>query len=679
MIDVTGHGWSGMHDPACGIVILPEMRSSNGIELRRSPSVRRIRRTSQLSIALAVAISAPVLSVVAAQTRRAPAKSSAAVSAASIPDRQTFEAMADASFSGSRSPMPHVLFVIDRGSGDRVHFVDPKRFRFHRDFVNASYLSLERSEAFYERNYSNDGRRFLMGSIVWQTGLGRFTFEVNEGDRVSTQLLSLAAKRLGDAFYAPLAFRAVTGQQAAAGRDVAGLEVVDARDLFGDQVYLAINPGSGVGILRIVDSVTPDTFIDRNEIVILTAPQVSLPPVAGILSTVPPSPLSHLNVLARSWGVPNVFARGADETYRPLLGKFVSFEARRDGYSIRLAETREIVEASRKEMLHSELITPEADLTSDRLEELSAQRARDSVRYGAKSANLGEIAGSRLAGFTVPQGFTIPFSWYARFVRETGIETEIFAMLDDERFNHDIPYRRSRLEAMRKRIESTPLSSEMADAISSKARTMFGDDGLFVRSSTNAEDLPWFSGAGLYSTVPNVRGSEALTAAVRVVWASIWNDRAYEARAAAGMSHLVYPAVLVQRGMNADSAGVLVTTNPFDPSDRDVVFINAKRGLGIRVVDGYRVAEQILYDARRDSVRVLTRSADDTALTFDPGGGVREIRVESGRAVLTDRLVRRLARVSRAIERRLRSGPLDIEWLTIGDRIYIVQARPFRQ
>ena len=665
-----------MHDPGVEVVILHAMKTANGIVRigrTRQPGAACARTLAVVIVALSAAVMAVALPGRAAVQKR----SAATASVGEIRSRAAFDLMAAASFTGSRTPMPHVLFVIDRAAGDRVHYVDPRRYRFHREFVNATYLSLERSDAFYERNYSNDERRFLMGTVVWQTSLGRFTFEVNEGDRISTPLIALAAKRLAATFHAPLAFRAMTEQQATAAHAVDGLEVVDARDLFGDQVYLAINVGSGVGILRLVDVVTPDTFIDRNEIVILTSPQVSLPPVAGIISTLPPSPLSHLNVLARSWGVPNAFARGADETYRPLLGKFVRFEARADGFSIRLADAGEIVAASRREIAHSELITPPADLDYDRLTPLSAQRAADSIRFGAKSANLGEIAGARLPGFTVPDGFTVPFAWYSRFVRETGLDVEIFAMLDDERFNHDIPYRRERLAAMRKRVETTPMPASMADAIVAKAREMFGEDGLFVRSSTNAEDLPGFSGAGLYTTVPNVRGAEALVSAVRVVWASIWNDRAYEARAAAGMSHLVYPAVLVQRGMNADAAGVLVTTNPFDDADHGAVFVNAKRGLGIRVVDGYRVAEQILYDPRRDAVRVLTRSADDTALTFDSAGGVREIRVEPGRMVLTDDLARRLSKVARSIERHFRVGPLDIEWLTIGDRIYIVQARPF--
>lgn len=668
-----------MRDPDDWLVILQVMWDANRPPRPSVPATARAGRTvlrlvTAALVAAAMATAAPV----SAGGRRAAKPARTDPSAGSIGDRAAFDAIAATSFPESRSPMPHVYFVIDRATDDRVHYVSPRRFRFHRDFVNAAYLSLERSEAFYERNYSNPDRRFLMGTVVWQTALRRFTFEVNEGDRITPELVALAARRLRETFFAPLAFRVDTPQQAEAGRAVAGLDVVDAADLFGDRVYLALNTGVGVGILRIVDRIGPDTFIDRNEVVILTEPQVSIPPVSGILTTVPPSPLSHLNVLARSWGVPNAFARGADEAFRPLLGKFVRFEVRPDGFDVRLADSKEIVEAERREILHSELVTPKADLSFAALTPLGVQRAADSVRFGAKSANLGEIVAARLPGFEVPDGYTIPFSWYARFIRETGIEAEIFDMLDNERFNHDVPYRRARLAAMRARIETTPLPDAMSRPILLKAKEMFGDAGLFVRSSTNAEDLPGFSGAGLYTTVPNVRGDEALLAAVRTVWASIWNDRAFEARAAAGMSHLVYPAVLVQLGMNADAAGVLVTTNPFDPADRGTVFVNAKRGLGIRVVDGYRVAEQILYDSRRDTVRVLTRSADDTALTFDANGGVREIRVEPGRTVLTDTLTRRLARAARRIARRVGGGPLDIEWLTIGETIYIVQARPFK-
>jgi hypothetical protein len=571
------------------------------------------------------------------------------------------------------------MFVIDRADHDRVHYVDSKRFRFHKEFVNATYLSLERGDAFYAKNYSNPNRRFLLGTVAYQVPLARYTFEFYISDEVSADLVALAARRLEESFFAPLAFKASSDSQEAAGRAVAGLETIRAEAMFKSEVYVALNPGTAFGVLRLLDRVTPDTVIDRNEIVIVSEPPVSITPVSGIINTTPPSPLSHLNVLARSWNVPNIYAKGAAETYKALIGKYVRLDARVDGYEIRLADPKELAEVERREIAHTSLVTPPADLDWDRLAGLAEQRAKDSVRFGAKSANLGEAMAARVPGVTIPDGFAIPFSFYDRFVKATGIENEVYDMLDDQRFNHDIVYRRQRLAALRDRIVAAEMPEDLARPILARAKETFGDAGLFVRSSTNAEDLPYFSGAGLYTTVPNVKGDAALLTAVKTVWASIWNDGASEARQAAGMSHLVYPAVLVQLGMNADAAGVMVSTNPFDPDDRNAVYINAKRGLGIRVVDGFKVAEQILYHPATDRIRVLTRSADDTALTFGPQGGVREIKVETGRAVLTDDLARRLGRVAKRLEQHFRTGPLDIEWLTIGNRIYVVQARPFQQ
>src|ERR1041384_5434571 len=84
-------------------------------------------------------------------------------------------------------------------------------------------------------------------------------------------------------------------------------------------------------------------------------------------------------------------------------------------------------------------------------------------------------------------------------------------------------------------------------AVLQKVHREYAGVGLFTRSSTNAEDLPNFSGAGLYSTVPNVRTDQQLMEAIKTVWASVWNYEAYEARESFGMSHFaVYPAVLIQ-------------------------------------------------------------------------------------------------------------------------------------
>ena len=183
-------------------------------------------------------------------------------------------------------------------------------------------------------------------------------------------------------------------------------------------------------------------------------------------------------------------------------------------------------------------------------------------------------------------------------------------------------------------------------AIATRRTTLLGDKGVFVRSSTNAEDLPGFNGAGLYDTVPNVTGRDALAAALRTVWGSLWNDRAYLAREKARIDHrAVRAAVLIQVGIDADAAGVMTTVDPFDErSDENRLFIAAKRGIGIRVVEGKKIAEQLIYRPELDSIQILTRSQDDVMLHFDPDGGVKEVKVEADRAVLSDDLVRRLRR-----------------------------------
>jgi len=138
--------------------------------------------------------------------------------------------------------------------------------------------------------------------------------------------------------------------------------------------------------------------------------------------------------------------------------------------------------------------------------------------------------------------------------------------------------------------------------------------------------------------------------------------------------------VLVQIGIDADAAGVMTTIDPFDEQVEETrLFIAAKRGVGIRVVEGKKVAEQLIYrpDPRMDSIQILTRSQDDVMLHFDPDGGVREVKIDPDRAVLSDDLVRRLGKIGLAIQGRFGNRPQDIEWLVVGGQIMIVQSRDY--
>jgi len=204
---------------------------------------------------------------------------------------------------------------------------------------------------------------------------------------------------------------------------------------------------------------------------------------------------------------------------------------------------------------------------------------------------------------------------------------------------------------------------------------------VFVRSSTNAEDLPDFNGAGLYDTVPNMRGTDQVLGAIKVVWASVWNFAAYEDRQRAHIDHhKVFGGVFVEVGVNATAAGVLVTTHPTDPSDDKNYTINAKSGLGMSVVDGRKVPESLIVSWYNGGIRVLSRSDEDTKLVFDDKGGVREVpNPDKGKPVLTSTRARTLAQAARKITQLFKNDKLDIEWVFAGEQLYIVQTRPLVQ
>src|SRR5947207_15847799 len=109
-------------------------------------------------------------------------------------------------------------------------------------------------------------------------------------------------------------------------------------------------------------------------------------------------------------------------------------------------------------------------------------------------------------------------------------------------------------------------------------------------------------------------------------------------------------AVLLQEGINSESSGVMISTDPFDADNKGAIYISAKRGLGIRVVEGQRIAEQIIYRPRTNAIQVLTRSAEDSLLTFDENGGVKEAPITGDRVVLTDDVIRRLMRAATDIK-----------------------------
>jgi hypothetical protein len=574
--------------------------------------------------------------------------------------------------------LPHVLFVIDRQDKNRIYYVNTKLYKFHKDFVNGTYLSLERGQVFFENNYLKPNRRFILGTIAYQTPVRRWTYEFWEGDLIPAEQIKLTSEIINKSFFMPVAFKPNSSRQEEISASL-GLSRVLQREISKEQDYQALNMAKTLGRIHIIAKLDDHVEIGFNEILVLDEVPVQLPPVAGIITSKPSTPLSHINLLAKGWGIPNVYVKNAQELFRQYDGRWVEFDARREAYSIKPADNSALDEYQKRLKQRLDIMKPRSDLSVRRLASLNEQRTASVIAYGAKSANLGELIHARLPGFSVPPGFTVPFFYYDQFVRDNNLDDAIYALLDDQKFVHDPAYRRASLVRLRENFQKGKFSAALRIEILRRLHAEFPGKGVFARSSTNSEDLPNFNGAGLYTSMPNLRTDEQLIEGIKTVWASVWNFEAYEARERAGIDHMkIYMAVLIQEGINSESSGVMITTDPFNKAERNpAIYISAKRGLGMKVVEGQKIAEQVVYRPRALSVQVLTRSEEDSLLTFDDKGGIKEIPISGERAVLSDAVVRRLAAAAMGIKKVFAGKDQDIEWAYMKGQIYIVQARPF--
>jgi rifampicin phosphotransferase len=589
-----------------------------------------------------------------------------------INSQKEFDRMARIYHQATPYALPHAMFVIDRKFKNKIYFVNSQKYRFHKDFLLANYL-VARGGDVSDTIYRRQDRRFIVGTIAWQKPVEKFTFEFWEGDLANGELIKLAYDTINKNFFEDVAFKPNSILQ---DENSAKLNIkrISADEIQKNQEYLALNTGRAVGRVHIIEKLDDTVEIGDNEILVLKELPLNLPQVRGIIVAKPSTPLSHVNILAKGWGIPNVYIKDADKLFKELDTFVIEFEASLTDYKYKPASLEKI----KTEFKSPDQAVAPSDLTVTKLASLREMRKKDSIIYGSKSANLGEMINARLPNVVVPEGFTVPFYWYDRFMRENEFDRKIDEFLNDNDFVHNPRIRRKKLEAFRAEIQNGKFDEKLKSEIIEKWKTQLKAESVFVRSSSNAEDLPNFSGAGLYSSVANVKTEEKLIEAVKTVWASLWNFDAYEARVRNYVDqHAVYMSALIQTGINMDSGGVMFTKDPFDPENKAAVYIAAVWGHNESVTGNKFVPEQVLYNPKSNAVQVLTVTQQDSVLKFGGDGDLIVSDEKPSRRVLTDKNVRELVKTAIAIKRIFGLKEQDIEWGIMDGKIYVLQARPY--
>ncbi|MBW0114017.1 PEP/pyruvate-binding domain-containing protein [Pseudonocardia abyssalis] len=296
---------------------------------------------------------------------------------------------------------------------------------------------------------------------------------------------------------------------------------------------------------------------------------------------------------------------------------------------------------------------------------LSGVGRADVAVAGGKGANLGELV---RAGLPVPPGFVIPTAAYDAFVEQAGIGPEIVSLA-----RSGWPESTELIGAL---FAAHVPAGDWARAITRSYLALGGP--VAVRSSATAEDLAGASFAGQQDTYLHVIGADAVLAAVRDCWASLWTDRAIAYRAREGIDpEDVSLAVVVQAMVAARSSGVLFTADPAS-GRRDRAAVSAAWGLGESVVGGTVSTDDLVVDPATGAV-VGRTVADKAVMTVATPTGTREEPVPDERrraAVLDDAAAAELVALGVRIA-ELFGSPQDVEWARdAGGAFHVVQARP---
>jgi hypothetical protein len=475
-------------------------------------------------------------------------------------------------------------------------------------------------------------------------------------------------------------------------------------DLFGQKMAIGLrglNAGLARGVLRFPKPDNRPKNFDRQGIYVLPSTTEDLPPVAGIITAGKGNILSHVQLLARNLGIPNVAIE------KRLLNQISS----RQGQPVVLAvSSRGIVQLVEdgpewdevfavKAGEKNVLIRPDLnklDLYNISFIPLQQLRAADSGSVaGPKAANLGELKHHFPEAIT--DGLVIPFGFFRALLGQEikpGGPT-VFSWMREQytliqSFQED-PQKQEQvtrqfLQRMRDWIVNADPGKDFRNRLKAAMDETFGPDGtygVFVRSDTNVEDLPGFTGAGLNLTVANVVGFDSVLEAISRVWASPFTERAYRWRQAYMTTpEHVYASVLLLKSVPADKSGVMVTVD-IDTGQQDWLTIAVNEGVG-GAVSG-QTAEELRVNLKNGQVRLMAHAAEPYKRIILAEGGMSKIAASGTEAVLVRKDLDLLIEFAQSVPDRFpkfkdtddRPVPADIEFGFYKNQLVLFQIRPF--
>jgi len=455
-----------------------------------------------------------------------------------------------------------VKFIWDLTSG-QMYFTNARRWPIHYDFVSRFVAPDYPHELFNKREYRTDERRFVMGSLVHYRDAAVWALETLPGDNMSAQMLRDSFNRVvGSVFFGEeLKFRPQSPLHEQRIGEIKSPFPVWPMDAYQASIrYQPLTLGKALGRVRIVRGDVDMQSVRPDEILVTDHVPEDLPPVAGLVTSQLQAPLAHVSILLENRKTPNMALKGAVDMdqWQALEGKIARLDVGAQDYTVKKASLYE-AEMWWNQLRPEQTVTPVLDARDIGLPELCDVDRTMLGAVGGKAAHLGEVCG--LPGVSVPGGFVVPVYQYRTHLQRAGIDRDIADFLPGGRAGDAV-----RLARIRADIQAIRVDKALIRDMRARIKRL-GLARVILRSSTNVEDVQGFNGAGLYASkvIAADASDDALADALKHVWASAWNLRAFEERDWFRIEHEpVGMAVLVQPYIDGVAAnGVAITANPF--------------------------------------------------------------------------------------------------------------------
>ena len=356
------------------------------------------------------------------------------------------------------------------------------------------------------------------------------------------------------------------------------------------------------------------TSLNTKSIPVFQSLPLDLTVVAGVITEQAQTDLDHINLKSKQRNTPNmVFPNIMSSEYAQLVhgNALVKMSLKGNDVSIEVADRKEAEihwQSSRPPAIGN---LPAVRLDVKRVLDHSEIGATDANLVGAKAANYAEIYNllkDKADYQIVRPGFAIPFAYYDAHIKETGIDLFIKDTIEIIRAENDPVETEKLLAALRERLLQSSIDPRLIADVKAKIETHYPTESMRFRSSTNSEDLTDFSGAGLYTSTSfnhDKKGS-SIEKAVKTVWASVWNRRAFDEREFYGINHeTVFAAIQLNPGFPEEEGnGVAIS--------RNITGVKSQSGLSTGVYFNNQYGE---YSVTNPSPGVV---AEEMIVFFDP-------------------------------------------------------------